>query len=62
VCSKTVHQGWDGPVLLEVGEAGTVVFREPLDNRELYHFAPDNPRTVFQNDMLLTPDYLEAEK
>lgn len=51
----------DGHVLFCPGDTGTVIFREPLANYELYHVELDEPRDTFYRQMLITPKYLEAE-
>jgi hypothetical protein len=62
VCAKGINSGVDGFPLLVPGDTGTVIFREPLANYEVYHVALDAPRDSLYAEMLVMPDYLEAEK
>jgi hypothetical protein len=48
--------------LFRTGDTGTVIFREPLANYEVYHVELDEPRESLYRQMLITPKYLEAEK
>lgn len=43
------------------GDTGTIIFKEPLSSRELYHVELDSPRDPLYRQMLFTPNYLEPE-